>query len=456
MVPTDPTAAFLQAATWHGPLEPAESILASHPEIAGNSVHVSAILGDDAAVRRFLAEDPQNAFKKAPPYDADALLCLCFSKYLRLDKTRSDAFLRTATALLDAGADPNTGFWSPGEHREWETALYGAAGVAHHAEMTRLLLERGADPNDDETFYHAPETYDNAAVKVLVESGKMRADKVNGMLLRKADWHDYEGIKYLLEHGADPNAMTLWGYTALHQALRRDNALKNIELMLEHGADPAIETAAEVRAAFTPQLGANRRRSGFVIAARRGRRDVLDLFERRGISMEFTGVERLVAALARNDAATVRAIGAAEPRLVKELLAEGGRLLAEFAGTDNTEGVRLLLELGVPVDALYEGDPYFGIPKNSTALHVATWKAWHKTVKFLMKRGAAVNAADGNGRTPLQLAVRACIDSYWMNRRSPESVEALLRAGATADGIDLPTGYAEIDELLRSAANTRE
>ena len=45
------------------------------------------------------------------------------------------------------------------------------------------------------------------------------------MLLRKADWHDYEGIKYLLEHGADPNLMTMWGYTALHQALRRDNAL---------------------------------------------------------------------------------------------------------------------------------------------------------------------------------------------------------------------------------------
>jgi ankyrin repeat protein len=183
---------------------------------------------------------------------------------------------------------------------------------------------------------------------------------------------------------------------------------------------------------------------------------VLEALERRGFAMEFQGLDRLIAAVARNNAATVRAIAAAEPQLVQELLAQGGTLLAEFAGTDNTEGVRMLLELGVPVDALYEGDPYFGIPKDSTALHVADWKAWHKTVKFLIERGAAVNAVDGNGRTPLQLAVRACVDSYWMNRRTPESVEALLRAGALVNGIKIPTGYSEIDKLLNSAANANK
>ncbi len=35
-----------------------------------------------------------------------------------------------------------------------EAAIYGAAGIAQHAELTRLLLERGADPNDEETPYH--------------------------------------------------------------------------------------------------------------------------------------------------------------------------------------------------------------------------------------------------------------------------------------------------------------
>jgi ankyrin repeat protein len=437
---------FIEAATWHGPLDEAEIILAAHPEIAQNSIHVAAILGDDATVRRLLTADPQNAFKKAPPYGGDALVYLCISKYLRLDKTtRSDAFIRAATALLDAGADPNTGFWSEGEYREWETALYGAAGFAHHAELTRLLLERGADPNDSETFYHAPETYDNAAMKVLVESGKMHPDKLNGMLLRKADWHDYEGIKYLLEHGADPNAITIWGYTALHQALRRDNHLRNIELLLDYGADPAIRTVTNIAAHFPPVNG---QRTAFAIAARRGRGDVLQAMERRSIAMEFSGVDRLIAACARNDRASVQAIAAAQPQLVQELLAQGGTLLAEFAGTGNTQGVRLLLELGVPVDALYEGDPYFGIPQDSTPLHVAAWKAWPETVKLLIERGAPVNALDGKGQTPLQLAVRACVDSYWMNRRTPESVEALLRAGASVEGIKIPSGYDEVDQLL--------
>jgi ankyrin repeat protein len=447
LVPSnDHVTAFIEAALWHGPLEPAEAILAAHPEVAGSNIHTAAILGDDAAVRRWLAADPQNAFKKAAPHDGDALTYLCFSKYLRLHKARTDGFLRAATALLDAGADPNTGFWNKGEYPGFEAALYGAAGVAFHAELTRLLLERGADPNDDETFYHAPESYDNAALKALVESGKMNADNLTGMLLRKADWHDHEGIQYLLEHGADPNRITRWGYTALHQALRRDNHLDNILLLLKHGADPAIKTVTEIAAQFPPVDG---QRSAVAIAARRGRGDVLEALQQRGIAIELTGVERLIAACARNDETTVQAISAKEPQLVQELLAEGGRLLAEFAGTDNTGGVRLLLDLGVNVAAQYEGDAYFDIAKNSTALHVAAWKAWPRTVKFLIERGAPVNAVDGKGRTPLALAVRACVDSYWMKRRSPESVEALLKAGASAHGINIPTGYAEVDALLR-------
>jgi ankyrin repeat protein len=436
----DPTAEFIEASVWHGSLERAEAILGEHPEIAASNIHTAAILGDEAAVRRFLTLDPESATAKGGPRGWDALTHLCFSKYLRLDKARSEGFVRAATALLDAGASANTGFYESNHQPqpEWESVLYGAAGVAHHAEMTRLLLDRGANPNDEEVPYHSPETYENGALRVLVESGKLTDDSLATMLLRKADWHDLEGIKYLLLHGADPNRVTHWRLTALHQALRRDNRLEIIELLLDHGANPMLVNGLNGRTAIS-------------IAVRRGRGDVLELFERRGISIELQGIEQLIAACARNDAAGVRLIAVGEPQLVREIVAEGGRLLAEFAGNGNTEGVRHLLDLGVGVTALYqEGDGYFDIAPVSTALHVAAWRARHATVKLLLERGAPVDLPDGKGRTPLQLAVRACVDSYWADRRSPESVEALLRAGASVRGVPFPSGYAAVDELLKN------
>src|SRR5260221_2607627 len=109
----------------------------------------------------------------------------------------------------------------------------------------------------------------------------------------------------------------------------------------------------------------------------------------------------------------------------------------------------MFLDLGVPVHALYEGDPYFDIAKDSTALHVAAWKAWPKTVKLLIERGAPINVQDAKGRTPLALAVKACVDSYWTNRRSPESVEALLKEGASVTVVVFPCGYPERDDGLQ-------
>ena len=96
-----------------------------------------------------------------------------------------------------------------------------------------------------------------------------------------------------------------------------------------------------------------------------------------------------------------------------------------------------------------DGDLYFDVAKNSTALHSAAWRKWSSTVKLLIARGASVNVVDGKGRTALALAVRACVDSYWKGRRRPESVEALLNAGASVRGVAYPSGYAEVDGLLR-------
>jgi hypothetical protein len=47
-------------------------------------------------------------------------------------------------------------------------------------------------------------------------------------------------------------------------------------------------------------------------------------------------------------------------------------------------------------------------------------------------------------------AVRATVDSYWTERRSPDTVRLLLEVGAGLDGVRYPSGYAEVDQLLES------
>jgi ankyrin repeat protein len=435
---------FIDAAIWHGGLDRANALLTADPDLARGSIFAAAVLGDDEAVRRFLAADAAAATATAGPHGTTALVYLCFSNYLRLDPARTPAFVGAATALLDAGADPNGGFRSTGDYPEFEAAIYGAAGVAHHPDLTRLLLERGADPNDNETAYHAAETYDNAAMHILVESGTLNQAGLATLLLRKTDWHDYQGIKWLLERGVDPGPITQWGKTALHNAILSDNALAIVELLLDHGADPlAIATRPE---RGSPVLG---HRTAVEMAARRGRGDALDAFARRGFSTELQGLERLLSACARHDAAAAHAIAAAEPLIVKALEADGGRFLAWFAGVDNAPGVALLLDLGVPVDAPFvEGEAYFNEAPNSLAIHVAAWRASHATLRLLIARGSPIEVPDGNRGTPLMLAVRACVDSYWAGRRSPESVKALLAAGASTTGVTIPSGYADVDALL--------
>jgi ankyrin repeat protein len=215
-----------------------------------------------------------------------------------------------------------------------------------------------------------------------------------------------------------------------------------IELLLDYGADPAIPNREGKTAIW--------------IGAHRGRADALDLFEKRGTPISLSGVDALIAACARDHKETIRSVITADPQTKRGLIDQGGTLLAEFSGVGNLPGVRNLLDLGVSVTALYrEGDAYYGIAKESTALHVAAWRARSEVVKELIARGAPVNTTDAQSRTALQLAVKACVDSYWNDLRSPDSVRLLLDAGASASGIELPTGYDDVDKLLRNPSRRR-
>jgi ankyrin repeat protein len=455
---TDPLSAFIRAAcvdphSWHGggTLDEAEAILARHPDVATASIYSAAARADEPTIRAWLSRDPSLATAAGGPHQWDALTHLCFSRYLRIDKARSDAFVATARVLLKGGASANTGFTefidTPPRPLH-EPVLYGAAGLAQNPALTKLLLDHGGDPNDEETSYHVPETYDNTVLEILLLSGRFNESSLATVAARKCDWHDDKGLELALGHGSDPNYLTRWKYTPFQHAIRRDNGLVMIEALLDHNADPRLANTQDGRNAIQ-------------MAAYHGRGDILAALEKRGFGLHLDSsdgaatLDSLVAACARADLDAAQSIAARNPQLRAQLISIGGTLLARFAGSDDPAGVRCLLALGISPSALwFEGDGYWELAPLSTALHVAAWRAHHDVVRTLIAAGTPVNACDARNRTALQLAVRACTDSYWKHRRQPDSVAALLAAGATTDGIALPTGYDAIDTLLSPRTNS--
>lgn len=414
-------------------------LLDALPDAAREDLLMAAALGDATTVRRLLAADPTQATLRGGRFQWDALTHLCYSVLLDAPDRPDRDFVDAARALLEAGADANTGFNDPKSPPEmaFRGVLYAAAAIARHEPLTRLLLAHGADPNDGEVFYHTPEGYDLSTLIAVVESGRCTPDSLAAMLLRKCDWHDLHGVRWLLSQGADPRRPTVWTPSILQHAIDRDNALDIIQLLLDHGADP---------------LQSAHGRTAIALAARVGRGDILDAMTRRGLPLALEGGDLLLAACARGHGPTVRTLGDTMPAAVDAVHRVAAYSLARFAGNGNSSGLRLLLDLGLPVDARWtEGYGYFEIAPMSTALHVAAWRGQPTVVRALLQAGADPHARDGRDRTPLQLAVKACVDSYWTDRRTPESVEALLRAGARTDGITLPTGYDRIDALLTAA-----
>jgi len=416
--------AFIKAAcipmdgSWHstGGIDRARGIITKNPEIAAESIYTAAVLGNDSAVRQFLQADSALATSKGGPYEWDALTHLCFSRYLRLDENRSEGFVRAATALLQFGASANTGFYSAEHEPEptWESVLYGAAGVAHHNDMTKLLLDHGADPNDGETEYHSPEWFNNRPMELIVESGRLKPTGLTTMLHRKLDWTNLEGVVWLLDHGADPNQISHWGGRALDHSIARDNHIVFIETLLDYGADPRLATADGVNA--------------FVRAAAAGRGDVLTLFRRRGFSYALEGDASFLEACAMGNEIEARRLAGEDPEILSRLKNAPRPIVADFAGGGNTEGVRILLDLGFDIEsqATHPGS------RGNTALHLAVWRERLETVKLLIARGASMTARNPGGLTPLMLAERAQTEmSEWTPHESTAVLEEVRKAQTT-------------------------
>jgi ankyrin repeat protein len=184
---------------------------------------VAAITGGDGdAVRQLLREDPTLAEAR----DENGLPVLLVALFHQ-QREAADAILEAEPELtiLEAAAagradrvrellDADPG--AINERTPEGFTTLGLAAFLGGPEPVRVLLERGADADDDadNPFGVRPVHAASAA-------------------------HDRETMRLLLEAGADPNLQQRGGFTPLHEAAHSDD-VEMARLLLDHGADPAL------------------------------------------------------------------------------------------------------------------------------------------------------------------------------------------------------------------------
>ena len=335
---------------------------------------------------------------------------------------------RLAELLVAAGADVNAQ-----EKRQGQTALMWAASQ-RHAGVAQLLVASGADVRtrtkewmeyvqfaggatlgvlggDIELPRHR-----NGGYTPLLFAARSGGVETAGVLLAAGAGIDeptgsgttplvvaaHSGFgelgAFLLDRGADPN-LAAGGYTALHAAiLRSDLAL--VRALLAHGADP------DARIAKATPVG---RSSGDY-----------------ALTLSLIGATAFWQAASYNDLEIMRALlaGGADPALTtpdgRTALAaalrptgRGDRRRTGASERTILEAVELIVDQHVDVDAADDG-------RGDTPLHIAATAAvrvrggasdaplgYPSIVRYLVDKGADLQALNHDGRTPLATAIAA-------------------------------------------------
>jgi len=362
----------------------AARVLAETPGLTDGDPYLACAVGDETALARETARDPAWVNRPGGPLALPPLVAVAHSSLARLPAYR-DRLRAAARFLLDAGADPNQSVanrWmaSPeapdADHPL--SALYGAAGQNRDPEMTRLLLARGADPNDGESLYHSLENPD--CTRLLLEAGA----HVSGTnaLYRALDMDSAEPLRLLLARGGDANARPhgapggAWG-TPLLWAIRRRRSPAHIAALLAAGADPSATTS--------------RGESATTLALKLGLPAIADMLSAAGgATATLSPSDAFVAAAARGDAEEARRLLSAHPDLVARLPEADQRLLPELAAEGADAGVRTMVRLGWPV-ATRGGD------WAASALNHAVFRGDAALTRFLLEHGAQWTETHGFG-----------------------------------------------------------
>jgi ankyrin repeat protein len=258
---------------------------------------------------------------------------------------------------------------------------------------------------------------DLAAIRQSKAGVNTKAAHGDTPLMYAAAYGTLDAMKVLLEAGADVNAKSDIGATALMLCIT--DAAK-AKLLISKGAD--------VTAKSKPG------RTALLIAAMSdGTGETVKLLVSKGANpgdADEQGINTLIAAAGSGNIAALKlALEKHVPVNAKSM--DGATALIAAAGDGNTEAVKLLLAAGADVNAV-SGDPFFKVKNgtialgNFTPLIVAVAYGPAPLVKALLDAGAKVDVKDARGFTPLHLAVSS-------EAQDPAIVRMLLAKGAVPD-----------------------
>jgi ankyrin repeat protein len=358
----------------------ARQLFAAKPHLAKANIYTAAAVGDVAAVADFLANSA-DVHAKGGPFDWEPLL---YAAYSRLDsEAKGHSTLEAARLLIEHGADPNAGFLWEGGYLF--TALTGVLGLGeddagrgegplwqpphrHWALFARLLLEAGADPNDNQGLYNRMQYPNDEHLKLLFEYG---LGKEQGGPWFERFFQDWPGASAARSPSDILSYQLRWAISA--------NYFDRVKLLVENGAD--------VNRTSQYPSGA---RAPYAEAVYGGHQEIAEYLVAKGakrIAISLSMADELSIACYRDDADRIRELVASEPALLDD--AEG--LLTEVATVGCVNSVRLLVEVGVDVN---------GQAGRESPLHCAARAGQLDTVKLLVELGADVHARDKCWNSP--------------------------------------------------------
>jgi hypothetical protein len=184
--------------------------------------------------------------------------------------------------------------------------------------------------------------------------------------------------------------------------------------------------------------------SALRLAIRAGKDDMAILLRNAGATDDSTDVDRFLGACLSGDGETAERLLAANPDLRNHLTEQDRGAIVDVAAIGPTQTVRLMLDLGFPIDAVKFG---------SQPLHAAAYRGNTEAVRALLDAGADVDTRDARfDGTPLAFATVGSREQAGKPGDWIGTVKLLIEAGASRVGVWISgkPPSEEVMDVLRS------